>query len=156
MNSTSSLVSINSIYSNTSSNYECFICNENREEPIYNLLEYDVNRTCHCSALIHPSCYSLWFAKHLQCPICRNPILVEDINDNDNDNDNVNINNNIYNTEDENMLLVEQRAINILHPYNFARETHQVEAKCVMIEICMFSIIFIGVVGLIIFFSIHR
>lgn len=154
MNSTSSLASINSIYSNTSSNYECFICNENREEPIYNLLEYDVNRTCHCCALIHPSCYSLWLAKHLQCPVCRNPILVEDINDNvDVD---IHNNNNINNTEDENMLLVEQRAINILHPYNFARETRHVEPKYVMTEICMCSIIFIGVVGLIIFFSIHR
>jgi hypothetical protein len=82
MKSTSSLNSITTISSNQSiqsNKSECFICNEEREEPAMSLMDYEINRTCQCAAKLHGQCYSQWLSQSKTCPICRNPILVDTI-----------------------------------------------------------------------------
>ena len=61
-------------YNSTDSFNECFICMENLDEPIFNLLDFEVNRNCHCKAYLHGSCYKKWLRQNNSCPICRIPI----------------------------------------------------------------------------------
>ena len=61
-----------SIQSTTSD--ECFICMEKTEDPVLNIIDYDVARSCHCDAKLHPKCYVGWLRTSTSCPICRTPI----------------------------------------------------------------------------------
>ena len=60
----------------TSSSDVCFICMEETNEPAVNLLDYEVNRQCQCSANLHAKCYARWLRENQSCPICREPILM--------------------------------------------------------------------------------
>ena len=75
---------MNSSFNSTStiSSYgsECFICNEEREEPAMSLMDYEIKRTCACSAKLHAQCYSRWLSQSNSCPVCRNPILIDNVN----------------------------------------------------------------------------
>lgn len=75
---------MNSSFNSTStiSSYgsECFICNEEREEPAMSLMDYEIKRTCACSAKLHAQCYSKWLSQSNSCPVCRNPILIDNVN----------------------------------------------------------------------------
>ena len=40
---------------------ECFICMEdNTDEPIMSILDYEIERTCDCRGMLHAKCYSRW------------------------------------------------------------------------------------------------
>lgn len=53
---------------------DCFICMENKDEPVLNILDFDVARTCECSAKLHAKCYAQWLLTSVSCPVCRNQI----------------------------------------------------------------------------------
>ena len=64
-----------SLKSNPStSSLECFICMEKTEDPILNILDYDLARTCRCEGCLHAKCYAQWLRTSTGCPICRKPI----------------------------------------------------------------------------------
>jgi hypothetical protein len=77
-----SIDSNHSNHSNHSNDSECFICNEQHSEPAMNLLDYEINRQCRCSAKLHARCYSRWLSVSKSCPVCRKPI--REINPNSN------------------------------------------------------------------------
>lgn len=62
--------------SSISSIDECFICMEITNEPVMSLIDYEINRTCRCHALLHSKCYSKWLRDNTSCPICRRPIII--------------------------------------------------------------------------------
>ena len=66
-----------SISSLDSQESECFICNEKREEPAMNLLDYEINRQCQCNGKLHAQCYLKWLQRSRSCPVCRKPIIIE-------------------------------------------------------------------------------
>lgn len=53
---------------------DCFICMENKDESVLNILDFDVARTCECSAKLHAKCYAQWLLTSVSCPVCRNEI----------------------------------------------------------------------------------
>ena len=77
-----SIGSNHSNHSNESSDSECFICNEQHPEPAMNLLDYEINRQCRCSARLHARCYLRWLSLSKTCPVCRKPILENYLNSN--------------------------------------------------------------------------
>lgn len=68
-----SIKSYNSITSN-----ECFICMEKTNDPVLNILDFDVSRSCHCDAKLHSKCYANWLRTSISCPICRTPIPMDE------------------------------------------------------------------------------
>ena len=67
-----------SIQSNTSD--DCFICMEKTEDPVVNVLDFDIARSCQCNAKLHTKCYINWLRTSVSCPICRTPIPHPDDN----------------------------------------------------------------------------
>ena len=56
---------------------ECFICmEENTDEPVMSILDYEIERTCDCRGLLHAKCYSRWLRENPSCPICRKPVNI--------------------------------------------------------------------------------
>ena len=72
MEDTLSLQSTSSI-----SSLECFICMEKTDDPILNILDFDLARTCRCQGCLHAKCYAQWLRTSNGCPICRKPIQIE-------------------------------------------------------------------------------
>ena len=68
-----SIKSYNSISSN-----ECFICMEKTNDPVLNILDFDVSRSCRCDAKLHSKCYVNWLRTSISCPICRTPIPMDE------------------------------------------------------------------------------
>ena len=52
-------------------NIECFICLDEINEP------YNINKDCSCILYLHEKCLFKWFAKHKECPICREKINIK-------------------------------------------------------------------------------
>ena len=61
----------------STSSLECFICMEKTEDPILNILDFDLARTCRCQGSLHAKCYAQWLRTSNGCPICRKPIQME-------------------------------------------------------------------------------
>lgn len=56
---------------------ECFICIEdNTDEPVMSILDYEIERTCDCRGMLHAKCYSRWLRENPSCPICRKPVNI--------------------------------------------------------------------------------
>lgn len=62
----------------TVSSSECFICMEKTEDPIINVLNFDVARSCQCEGKLHSKCYANWLRTSVSCPICRTPIPMDE------------------------------------------------------------------------------
>ena len=62
----------------TVSSSECFICMEKTEDPIINVINFDVSRSCHCEGKLHSKCYANWLRTSVSCPICRTPITMDE------------------------------------------------------------------------------
>ena len=77
MNSQVSLSSMSnsSTSSRDSNRSECFICNEEKIEPILSLMDYEIDKTCGCAAKLHSECYSRWLMNNSTCPVCRMPLI---------------------------------------------------------------------------------
>ena len=54
---------------------ECFICMEETDQPVLNILDYDINRSCQCKGNLHALCYARWLRENKACPICRAPYV---------------------------------------------------------------------------------
>lgn len=61
----------------STSSLECFICMEKTDEPVLNILDYDLARTCRCEGNLHAKCYAKWLRTSNVCPICRKPIQLQ-------------------------------------------------------------------------------
>lgn len=57
---------------------ECFICMEKTDDPIVNVLDFDVSRSCQCDAKLHSKCYANWLRTSISCPVCRTPIPMDE------------------------------------------------------------------------------
>jgi len=64
---------------------ECFICLEllNNNETVIKLNESDYyNKICDCNGWVHNFCLNKWYSIAYICPICRNTIFSQTVNQN--------------------------------------------------------------------------
>ena len=55
----------------STSSLECFICMEKTHDPVLNIMDFELQRTCQCQANLHARCYIKWLRQSKVCPICR-------------------------------------------------------------------------------------